>query len=203
MKIVSTKLSLVVFLAIVASIACQDCFTGIKKWAQCTYIPNLMKQIPPKTGVYIQDSMFPFDIVSDEFIQALNLSVKYPNFTSAMNFFRNTIYSSKNKKNKCFGTKFLDQRGKYSIIFSNTNFFNDALAILTNFSREYPSRRSLPKGTTVEYWNKFGANKLTTLRDFCLKNDYTSNVYDFYDSRDPLCSIDDDNYNEVRNKINL
>lgn len=194
MKLASTKYMLVIAFAIIGSIACQDCLTVVKRYWQCNWFYPLMKQYN-KTSPYIQDKMVNYELVGEQFTLTQNLS-QYTTFSSAMNFFR-SIYL-KMAKNKCWSKLFIDTLGKYSPMILNKNYFDEAVKIIGDFKSLFAASLTNDPGDAVTaYWKKWGGGEMTSLQSFCLKNDFTSNLYDFYNSSSIFCDIDNDIYNEV------
>lgn len=200
MKLVFGKYILaVVLMAILDSVASQDCFTLIKKSWQCRFFDRLMIQKPPKTGHFIQNPVIDYDLVSEPFTLTQKLNIKYQNFSAAATFFQKT-FKDLYTKNKCFYFRFLNRRGVYSPIFTKSGYLGDFVRIVNAFKEQFEPYRlnSLPATSKVAaYWNQWGSSNMPTLTDFCIRNDYTSNIYSFYNTTEILCDVDENEFAEV------
>lgn len=188
LKLASTKYTLLVALAIVASVTCQDCFTGTKKYFLSKYFFPLMTQ-PVKSGPFIQDPSVDYDLTGEQFILTRKLATTYPNFTAAMGFFQK-MYAEMSK-NKYFTAAFLDRDGVYSPLFAKKRgLFDDAVKIIGDFKNYFAANlQTSPNG----FWDA-ASPALTT---WCFKNDYTSNLFQFYNTANVFCNLDDDVWQEV------
>ena len=179
---------LVVALAIVASVTCQDCFTGTKKYFLSKYFFPLMTQ-PDKSGPFVQDPSVNYDLTENKFILTRKLDVTYPNFTAAMGFFQK-IYTEMGN-NKYFSAAFLDRDGVYSPLFAKKRgLFDGAVQIIGDFKNYFAANL---KTSPNDFWD-INSPSLTT---WCFKNDFTSNIFKFYNTGDVLCNVDDNTWQEV------
>lgn len=177
----SSKYALLVALAILGSIDC-DCYTVTKKYFLCKYFYPLVVQSPPKIGPYIQDPSIPYDLVSDGFVW----SRKIENYTlnASIPFFQNVYkeMSGKSPQAKCFNTEFLDKDGSYSRLFSKS-YYDGTKAIIENLKNAFaPFKYTQDKAIVLLslIWPDFlNQSRLTK---FCFENDFTPNIYYFYNS---------------------
>lgn len=191
----------IVALAIFGSIEC-GCFKYIKKYWECNYFYSLMV----KNGTYKQDPKLGYDLINEKFTQFIGI----PNITTfddAMNYYQQ-MYKDVTKKGSDTATCYkpsLDYDGAYSRLFLNKGYLTDFKTIISGFKSEIASKLLKLSDSTIQgYWEDYGSDYLQILLDFCLKNDFTSNNFDFYQDSAFACQIDDqsDVYFDVNIALN-
>lgn len=172
----------------------QDCFKAIKKNRLCKYHIGDMGPAPNGTYVIKQNHTDP--ITEKSTLAYLNLD---KDFLIVMDEFRSLFAQNRDRSTraKCFKNAFLNREGVHTLLFANNAYLSLAKLYIGDFKEAYKSQ--LKQASQIEYiWESWGSAHLRNLTQYCLQNDYTSNLYKFYDESIFSClEPEDDTYKEV------
>lgn len=154
----------------------------VRQYGWCKNLTMILYNSTYTPPFYMPDPNVPNNILNDTYFQKMNLSSM--SFYDAMNFFRRIYLETNNCSSRfcnCVSWDVIDAHGAYSVVFRNDTNFHQVVSLVELFLEKLKPKL-LPYSVLQYSYPFYDSPNLTTLVQFSIKNDYSSNRMAFYNT---------------------